>query len=112
MQHEMNLNPRPFDAVANGTKSVEMRLFDERRQKISVGDVILFTNVVTKQTLVVDVVKIDVFANFEELYLNFDKIALGYAPAEVAHPTDMLEYYTKEQIAQYGVVAISIKLQN
>ncbi len=110
MQYTMNLHNAPFEKIKSGTKTVEMRLFDERRKNIKVGDAILFTNNTTGEQLCVQVTKIEVFVNFEELYANYDKISIGYESSEVANPADMLLYYTCEQIATYGVVAIGIKI--
>ena len=110
MQHTMNLHNEPFNKIKSGTKTVEMRLYDERRKNINIGDTILFTNNTTGEQLCVQVTNLQVFANFAELYNNYDKVSIGYAPDEVANPTDMNLYYTNEQIASYGVVAIGIKL--
>ena len=110
MQHTMNLHNEPFNKIKGGTKTVEMRLFDERRKGINIGDTILFTNNTTGEKLAVQVTNMQAFANFEELYENYDKVSIGYAPDEAANPTDMNLYYTNEQIATYGVVAIGIKL--
>ena len=33
MLHKMKLNDNPFERIKNGTKTVEFRLFDEKRQK-------------------------------------------------------------------------------
>ena len=44
MVHEMRLNDEPFQAIKDGTKTIEMRLYDEKRRMIQVGDVIRFTN--------------------------------------------------------------------
>ncbi len=110
MQHTMNLHNEPFNKIKRGAKTVEMRLFDERRKNIKVGDTILFTNNTTGEKLAVQVTNMQVFVNFEELYNNYDKVSIGYKPDEVANPADMNLYYTDEQIATYGVVAIGIKL--
>ena len=110
MQHTMNLHNAPFLSIKSGTKTVEMRLFDERRKNIKAGDTILFTNNTTGEQLTVQVTNTEVFATFDELYRNYDKVSIGYAPDEVASPADMYLYYTREQIATYGVVAIGIKL--
>ena len=40
MKHEMGLRPKYFDYIKNGTKRIELRLFDEKRQKIRLGDII------------------------------------------------------------------------
>lgn len=110
MQHTMNLHNAPFEKIKSGAKTVEMRLYDERRKNIKVGDNILFTNNTTGEQLCVQVTKMEVFADFQELYANYDKISIGYEPSEIANPSDMYFYYTSEQITTYGVVAIGIKL--
>ena len=34
MIHKMKLNENPFERIKNGTKTVEFRLYDEKRQQI------------------------------------------------------------------------------
>ena len=111
MLYEMNLHNVPFEKIKSGNKTVEMRLFDERRKALKVGDLIRFTNNDTSEQIVVEVTNLETFANFEQLYQKYDKCSIGYAFAESANPSDMLAYYTREQIAINGVVAIGIKLK-
>ena len=40
--HEMNLQPKYFDFIKGGTKRIELRLYDEKRQSIQLGDIIEF----------------------------------------------------------------------
>ena len=42
MTHKMNMNPSPFEKIRNGTKTIELRLYDEKRRKIEIGDTIIF----------------------------------------------------------------------
>ena len=42
MTHHMNLNPQPFSMIADGTKTIELRLLDEKRSLISVGDTLIY----------------------------------------------------------------------
>lgn len=42
--HKMILYPDAFELIENGSKKVEMRLNDEKRQKLTIGDLIIFTN--------------------------------------------------------------------
>ena len=51
MKHEMKLNNEPFIKIKNGTKTVELRLNDEKRKLLNVGDVICFTNINTLENL-------------------------------------------------------------
>ena len=43
MHHEMSLRPGPFAKIADGSKSYELRLLDEKRRLIAAGDTITFT---------------------------------------------------------------------
>ena len=42
MTHYMMLSGEPFYKTAEGKKKIELRLFDEKRKKISVGDILVF----------------------------------------------------------------------
>lgn len=105
----MNLNDTPFQLVENKQKTIEMRLNDEKRQLIQVGDQILFTNTKTNKQLICLVEEVFHYDNFEDLYQNHDKKELGYLEDEISDPSDMLEYYSKEQIEKYHVVGIKIR---
>ena len=42
MLHKMKLRPKYFDCIKNGTKRIELRLNDEKRSIIQLGDEIEF----------------------------------------------------------------------
>ena len=109
MEYKMHLTEKPFFMIKSGKKDIEMRLFDEKRQKIQKGDTIEFSNVETGQTINAEVIDIHKFNNFSELYSDFDKTRLGYYEDEEASPKDMSQYYSNEEIEKYGVVGIEIK---
>ena len=108
--HGMNLNPAPFEMIKSGKKTIELRLWDEKRQKINAGDGILFTNTVTGETLAKTVVKLHQLPNFEELYQHLPLLQCGYTEEDVhtASPDHMEQYYSAEQQSQYGVVGIEL----
>ena len=106
----MNLHPGPFELIKNGQKDVEMRLHDERRKPINIGDIIEFTNNQTQEIICVEITNLHIFATFVELYHHYPKERLGYKLDEIANPNDMLQYYSKSQIEQCGVLAIEFKL--
>lgn len=112
MIHYMKLQEQPFFAIKNGEKTIEMRLFDEKRQLIKVGDYIEFKNIVTEEKIIAQVVQLFKFENFEQLYNNFDKQELGYTKNQVASPNDMLKYYPQSETQKYGVLGIKIKVIN
>lgn len=112
MEHKMNLQDWPFYAIKNGTKKIEMRLYDEKRQKIKVGDIIVFANQQKTETICTKVVALHLFKNFAEIYQKFPKEWLGYKSDEIAKPEDMEQFYPAEEIAGCGVVGIEIQLMN
>ena len=110
---EMRLHDSPFNKIASGTKTFEIRLNDEKRRALKIGDKIKFINRVTKQTIIAEVQDLLYFNNFIELYDAFpNKVVLGYNKSEKANPADMEQYYSPSEQKQYGVVAIKIKLIN
>ena len=110
MIHKMNLNDEPFNSIKSGNKIIEMRLYDEKRKLVNIGDIIELTNIKTLEKIYVKVIQLHIFNNFEELYKNFDKVLLGYNKNDKASPDDMNKYYTKEEKEKYGVIGIEIKL--
>lgn len=106
----MKLNPEPFEMIKAGVKTVELRLFDEKRRKILAGDEIIFTSTKTGEVLSTLVLAVRVFPDFEGLYKSYDKISMGYLPDEEANPSDMEAYYSRADIEKYGVVAIELKI--
>ena len=109
MLHLMNLHDSPFVMINSGYKTIEMRLYDEKRQMISVGDVIEFTNNKTQEKLYCSVIAMHKFSSFKELYEKFNPRILGYLDDEVVSYHDMEKYYPEEKIKKYGVVGIEIK---
>lgn len=109
MKHEMKLNNEPFECIKNGTKTIELRLNDEKRKLLTVGDYIEFINRVTNEKLLVEVIDLFKYNSFEELYKHFNKIEMGYSINEEANPKDMGNYYSKEEQEKYGVLGIKIK---
>ncbi len=105
----MKLQSEPFKAVENGTKTIEVRLYDRKRSLLREGDTILFTQIGTENVIEAVVTSIKRFDTFKALYDACDKTALGYFEEDVCRPEDMYTYYTKDDEAVYGVVAIGIK---
>lgn len=108
--HTMNLHSFPFEKIKSGEKTIELRLFDEKRQKIKTGDKIVFTNNATGETLTKTVVKLHRFDTFEDLYKALPLLQCGYTAEDIhtAHPSDMEAYYSVEQQQEYGVVGIEL----
>lgn len=108
MIHKMKLNESPFERIKNGTKTIEFRLFDEKRQQIKIGDKIEFSKLPDLQEkILVDVIELyreDTFENlFRKLYTDEEEI--------IRKTKSMYNYYLPEKEKQYGVLGIKIKLE-
>ena len=111
-EHVMNLTPAPMQEIRTGNKTIELRLNDEKRKQISVGDTIKFINTDSNDTLRVKVVDLFFFSSFAELYDNLPLLNCGYNEDNIntASPEDMEMYYSREKQNKYGVVGIEISL--
>ena len=107
----MKLNPLPFGMIRSGEKTIELRLYDEKRQKIKIGDDIVFTNVSNGGKIRVIVKELYVFDSFYELYEKLPLLQCGYTieNVDMAHPSDMEKYYSIEEQKKYGVVGIELQ---
>ena len=112
MIYQMKLHDKPFQLIKNRKKIIEMRLNDEKRSKLKIGDNIEFENRDSMEHITTLIEDIQVYSDFNTLYKNYSKEELGYLPDEVARPEDMNKYYTKEEQDKYGGMAIQIKLDN
>lgn len=111
MHHEMNLRPSPFDMIADGRKRWELRLNDEKRRAIAVGDTITFACTADERRVTVRVTALRPFADFAALYAALPLTECGYTAenAASADPRDMEQYYPPEKQQECGVLAIGVE---
>lgn len=106
----MNLQPKHYDFIKNGTKHIELRLYDEKRQAIQKGDIIEFSNSSNEilQAEVIDLLRYD---SFKELMNDYDisELADDSMTKEELLKT-LQEFYPNEKQAKYGVVGIKVKV--
>ena len=112
MRHSMRLTAAPFDAIESGRKTIELRLWDEKRQRIAVGDEIEFCHADDAgRRLVCRVIALHRFDSFDTLYSYLPLDKCGYTEGELAtaSPRDMEKYYAPEDIRRLGVVGIDLE---
>ena len=110
--HAMKLQREHFDRIADGSKIIEMRLYDEKRRKIRVGDTIEFTAVDREE----DILRASVQGLYA--YPGFDELVEEFTPAELGFPTTarakisdyMLRLYGVEVAFKNKVLAIKVKV--
>ncbi|MBQ9704558.1 MAG: ASCH domain-containing protein [Clostridia bacterium] len=113
MIHKMRLNEAPFHKIKSGEKTIELRLYDEKRQKMAEGDEIEFINRLDpEETVKCRIVKMHVFDSFDSLYKSLPLLKCGYTEEDVqyASANDMNEYYSIPEQEKYGVVGIELEL--
>jgi ASC-1-like (ASCH) protein len=110
MTHNLTLTPLPFSQIASGTKVIESRLYDEKRQRISVDDTIIFSERDNPQnTLRVTVTALYRHKSFSELFATHDAKLFGGESTD-ALLAQIRTFYTLEDEQKYGVAGIRFML--
>ena len=108
--HEMNLQPKYFDFMKDGTKRIELRLYDEKRSQIELGDIVEFSKS-EDDKLKAEVIGLLRYNSFKDLFEDFDVSILADASMTKEELLGVLsEFYAPEKQAEYGVVGIRLKM--
>ena len=113
MEHQMKLYESPFDRIKSGKKRIEIRLFDEKRQSLNLGDVITFSKLPDlNDELSVEVIGLLRYRTFQDLVDDFPMSYFGYTDDhnKRAFVESIYQIYSKEDEQKYGVLGIRIKL--
>ncbi|MBM7600368.1 ASC-1-like (ASCH) protein [Virgibacillus halotolerans] len=112
MIHTMKLYEQPFQSIKSGKKTVEVRLNDEKRRKISCGDMIEFIKMPDKtETLRTKVLELKRYDSFQDMYETIpadDLDATGQSIDKMLK--DTYQIYSSEQEERWGTLAITIRL--
>lgn len=105
MIHEMKLQPEYFNFILNGTKRIEIRLNDEKRQNIKLGDKIKFLKEPDlNESFEAQVIGLLRYNSFEEMFKDYDISILSDKSMTKEELISVLEqFYTKEKQEKYGV---------
>lgn len=112
MKHIMKLQPKYYNYILHGTKRIEIRLNDLKRQKIKVGDIITFKNVSNlENSFDVKVIELFKYNSFKDLINNFDiSIIANNSMNKDDVIIDLEKYYPPSKQSKYGVLGIKFKL--
>jgi len=108
----MRLEPRSFDLLKCRSKTIDLRVLDEKRAKIKEGDAVYFIkDCQHTQLLKAIVTKIERFPSFEEAFTALDDTALGYRGYTMLDFLDrMYTIYSDVKEFELGVVAFHLEL--
>ena len=108
----MKLLPKYFDYIKNGTKRIELRLNDEKRKNIKIGDEIIFEELCDNprylKAKVIDLYYADTFSELIDRF-NIEIIASNDSTKEELINV-LNEIYPQEKQQKYGAVGIKIEL--
>ena len=108
--HHMSLQNQYFCLIKQGKKSIELRLWDDKRKKIKVGDIIVFHNVDSAETILeTKVVQLYFAADFQELSKITNIKQTGFNDTATMLQT-LEKIYPLSQQKKYQVVGIEIQL--
>ena len=108
--HQLKLATEPFNAIISGDKTIESRLYDAKRQKIQIGDRIIFTNRDnSEQTVTAEVVGLLRDATFRDLFSHNNPRKFGGDNVEWLE-NQISEFYSIEDQKIYGVIGIEFKV--
>ena len=108
--HRLRLATTSFNSIVSGTKTIESRLFDEKRQLIQLVDMLIFVNRdATNQTATAGVVGLLRYETFHELFSRNDLAKFGGENVDWLEK-QISEFYSDEQQKQTGVVGIEFEL--
>lgn len=112
MEHKIKLQPQYYNYILNGTKRIEIRLYDEKRQQIKIGDTIIFLKEPDlNESFKAKVTGLLRYNSFEDTFKDFDTSILSDKSMTKKDLINVLEqFYTKEKQKQYGVLGIRIEL--
>lgn len=106
----MKLQVHPFQKIRDGQKKIEVRLYDEKRRQITIGDTIEFILEPEKtETIIAEVVDLLNYKTFEDLVNDFPTEDFGHTDKEELLK-NIYTFYTKEQESKNTVLGIRIRL--
>ncbi len=101
-----------FENVKHGTKKVEVRVNDEKRRRLKVGDKITFLlrpdDVESIDAIVEDLIYYKTFEDLVEDYSEEELYSSEYTKEEFL--TLLKKFYSDEEIEKYGTVAIRFRI--
>lgn len=107
----MELQNAYYNYMLKGTKRIELRLYDEKRKNIKIGDIITITNAQTNEEFEVKVVGLLQYSSFKEMFNDFDiEILADKSMTKEELMNELEKFYPIEKQKQYNVLGIRIEL--
>ena len=110
----MKLQPEHFDKIKSGEKIFEIRLNDEKRQLINIGDIVIFKKEPDLyEGVVCKILEKRFFTSFAQMAQVMSLKDLGFAGKNAEQVERKLHtYYSKKDEEAYGIVVFKLQVIN
>ena len=108
----MKLKSQYYNYIVNGTKRIEIRLNDEKRSQLKIGDTIKFLKDPNfDESIEVKVIELLKYDSFSDLINDHDiSILADESMDKESIILDLEKFYPPEKQCKYGVLGIKFKL--
>lgn len=107
----MNLYDENFKCIKNGTKRIELRLNDEKRKSLCIGDYIEFKNLNTNDKILVRVIALLNYETLEDLINDYEMKALINKSTTKEDLINNFSYiYSLEEQRKYTILGIKFEI--
>lgn len=112
--YDMKLQKEYYNYIKNGTKRIEIRLYDEKRQKLKLGDIIKFHLLDNENEYIeVKIIGLLRYKDIETLINNHDMSLLTKENMPKIELINIFNnIYSKEEQTKYGVLGILFEIIN
>lgn len=112
IEHTLKLQEEYYNYILYGTKRVEIRLNDDKRKLLNIGDHIRFLKEpLLKDSFLTKVVDLIYFENFEKMFENLPiEILADKSINKCNLLIDLNKFYPPEKQEKYGICCIKIEL--
>lgn len=109
MEHQMKLADKYFMKIKDGNKIIELRLFDEKRQKLNIGDFIEFSKNDMSDKVTVGIKALYRYATFDEILSDFP-IAYFGGDSKEEMMEEIHKFYPESEENSTGIIGIKFEL--
>lgn len=115
MVHEMKLDREPYEKMKSGSKTVELRIFDDKRRCLEIDDIVIFTERKgNDRKIATRITALYRYRTFEKLFSEIAPAKCGFAKHDSIEDAvkHMRGYYPLEKELETGILGIRVELMN
>jgi len=106
----LHLDDDIFKIVKNGSKDIEIRLNDDKRKKLNIGDNLIFINRLNNEKIEVKISNLEIFSNIDELCNKYDIRRMYKDNVSKEEFIKLINrFYSDKEIENLGILAITFR---